>query len=119
MRNLSYCHHIPIPYLTVEDDKLKAPGFYLTYKTLVGTPCKQLLTILDTKKSNLLVMVLGHIHLVNAWTAVTDDNIRVIIPPAPANEYYTGCFVFFSYDDSIKKLSAVEIQSNGIVNQVF
>ena len=112
-------HHVPIPYLWEEDDKLKAPGFYLTYKTLVGTPCERVLTILDAKKSNLLAMVLGHLHLVNAWTAVTDDYIRVIIPPAPANEDYKGAFVFFSYDDSIKKLSAVEIQSDGIVNQVF
>ena len=112
-------HHIPIPVLMSPLEDFKPPAFYIANPTLKNTPCEQLLNIIESKKNNLLAIVLGHLHLDQAWTKVTDDNIRVIIPPAPANSYYTGSFVMFSYDDSTKKLSALEIQSNGIANSLF
>ena len=106
-------HHIPIPLLPKPVDIFQPPDFYVAHKTLVNTPCEGFLKIIDATKPNLLAIVLGHIHLVHAWTAITDDNIRVIIPPAPANEEYTGSFVMFSYDDTKKTLNASEIQSDG------
>ena len=66
-----------------------------------------------------MLYIIGHIHLIHAWTAITDDNIRVIIPPAPANEEYTGSFVMFSYDDTKKTLNASEIQIDGTMITVF
>ena len=112
-------HHIPIPFTSAPYNIYKPPDFYITNPTLMNTPCKQLLMILGTKKNNLLAVVLGHLHLIDAWTTVTGDNIHVIIPPAPANPEYTGSFVMFSYDDSNKTLSALEIQNDGTINSLF
>ena len=113
-------HHIPIPiFYGFKNITFKPPDFYLQHPTLINTPCEQLLTILGDKKDKLLAVVLGHLHLDSYWSTITDDGIRVIIPPAPANNIYNGSFVMFSYDDTNKKLSAIQIENDGKIYSIF
>ena len=67
----------------------------------------------------MLAVVLGHLHLQEGWSTITGDNIRVVIPPSPANDAYNGSFVMFSYDDLTKKLSALNIERNGVATSLF
>ena len=113
-------HHIPIPiFYGFKNITFKPPDFYLQHPTLINTPCEQLLTILGDKKDKLLAVVLGHLHLDSYWSTITDDGKRVIIPPAPANNIYNGSFVMFSYDDTNKKLSAIQIENDGKIYSIF
>uniref|UniRef100_A0A6C0CPH7 Calcineurin-like phosphoesterase domain-containing protein n=1 Tax=viral metagenome TaxID=1070528 RepID=A0A6C0CPH7_9ZZZZ len=110
-------HFIPIDLKDMNNnDFASPPDFPIDVPTLVSTECEPLLALITT---NLLAMIIGHLHLSKTFTTITDDGIRVIIPPSPANMNYNGNFVLFQYDTTTETLEAYEVDNEQTMTQLF
>ena len=98
-------HYIPNPLGTPTDIQFPHAT------TLKGTECEFLLNILGNRKSDLLAIVIGHLHLRKMYDEVNSDGIRIVIPPSPANPDYDGAFVMFKYHTINETLHVVEMTS--------
>lgn len=102
-------HYIPNPYGWGDDKD------FLGSDTLVGTPCEPLLEIIKERKTDLLAILIGHIHSMETRRMLNKDGLQIILLASPlatsAND-----FNLFRYDKAKKELLISQISYLGPKN---